>query len=86
MSQQQSVHRGGAVWALVITSVAGFMAALYGTASAFVDGLRPALVTGAAAVAAGAVAALLIPARGPARPADEDSGTTPAPALEAAAR
>src|SRR5690349_25179985 len=28
MSQQQAVRRGGAAWALVITGVAGFMAAL----------------------------------------------------------
>lgn len=76
---------GGALGVAVMGSVFSAQGG-YGTASAFVDGLRPALVTGAAAVAAGAVAALLIPARSPARPADDDSGTTPAPALEAAAR
>ncbi|MDX3094233.1 DHA2 family efflux MFS transporter permease subunit [Streptomyces sp. ME01-24h] len=47
----------------------------YESATRFVDGLTPALWLGAAAVAAGALAALLVPARRAAKAA----GTTPAP-------
>jgi EmrB/QacA subfamily drug resistance transporter len=76
---------GGALGVAVMGSIFSAQGG-YESALTFVDGLRPALVTGAAAVAVGAVAALLIPARRPAGPADDGSATAPAPALETAAR
>ncbi|HYH89292.1 MAG TPA: MFS transporter, partial [Solirubrobacteraceae bacterium] len=57
---------GVAVLAAVFSASGG-----YESGQAFVDGLRPALYVGAAVLAAGAVAALLVPgkARGEAAPA-----------------
>jgi hypothetical protein len=57
----------------------------YESAQSFVDGLRPALVTGSAVVALAAVAALAIPARRSAARRAAGDGRTPATAPEAAA-
>ncbi|MEU4653122.1 DHA2 family efflux MFS transporter permease subunit [Streptomyces sp. NPDC023723] len=76
---------GGALGVAVMGSIFSAQGG-YESALSFVDGLRPALVTGAAAVAVGAVAVLLIPARRPAAPADDGGATASAPALETASR
>ncbi|MFJ6214326.1 DHA2 family efflux MFS transporter permease subunit [Streptomyces sp. NPDC092296] len=62
---------GGALGVAVISSVFAARGG-YTSARSFSDGLVPALWTGAAAIALGAVAALLIPRRRPARPAPAD--------------
>jgi EmrB/QacA subfamily drug resistance transporter len=54
----------------------------YETGQTFVDGLRPALVTGAAVVALAGVAALLIPTRRSARVVVRKATEEPAPVLE----
>ncbi|MFI1534425.1 MFS transporter [Streptomyces anandii] len=75
---------GGALGVAIMSSIFSAQGG-YESARAFVDGLRPSLVTGAAVVALAGVAALFIPARRRAAriagPADQ-----PAPALETAAR
>ncbi|MFE1912114.1 MFS transporter [Streptomyces anandii] len=75
---------GGALGVAIMSSIFSAQGG-YESAQAFVDGLRPSLVTGAAVVALAGVAALFIPARRRAArvagPADQ-----PAPALETAAR
>ncbi|MFK0114941.1 DHA2 family efflux MFS transporter permease subunit [Streptomyces sp. NPDC090994] len=79
---------GGALGVAVMGSIFSAQGG-YGTALTFVDGLRPALVAGAAAVAVAGVAALLIPARrrsGPTAPAGDGAGSAPAPVAEAASR
>ncbi|MCG7202829.1 MFS transporter [Streptomyces arenae] len=53
---------GGALGVAVMSSIFSAQGG-YGSAQNFVDGLRPALVTGSAAVAVAGVAALLIPGR-----------------------
>ncbi|MFF8429703.1 DHA2 family efflux MFS transporter permease subunit [Streptomyces sp. NPDC016566] len=73
---------GGALGIAVMSSIFSAQGG-YESAQAFVDGLRPALVVGAAMVALAGVAALLIPAR---RRTVLATGTTePAPVLETAA-
>ncbi|MEV5431148.1 MFS transporter [Streptomyces sp. NPDC052701] len=71
---------GGALGIAVMASIFAARGG-YESGQAFVDGLRPALVTGSAVVGLAAVAALLIPGRRPARPATPD---TSAPVLETA--
>ncbi|MGW1952340.1 MFS transporter [Streptomyces sp. NPDC001920] len=74
---------GGALGIAVMASIFSAQGG-YETRQTFVDGLRPALVTGAAVVAVAGVAALLIPGR---RRADEIAGpaeAAPRPALETA--
>ncbi|MFF7128338.1 DHA2 family efflux MFS transporter permease subunit [Streptomyces sp. NPDC008240] len=72
---------GGALGIAVMSSIFSAQGG-YESAQAFVDGLRPALVVGAAMVALAGVAALLIPAR---RRTVLATGTTePAPGLETA--
>ncbi|WP_320783071.1 DHA2 family efflux MFS transporter permease subunit [Streptomyces sp. CRN 30] len=78
---------GGALGIAVMGSIFSARGG-YGTAGTFVDGLRPALVTGAAAVAVASVAVLLIPGRRRAVPGDDAGGDgrgapTPATAVEA---
>ncbi|MFJ3235434.1 DHA2 family efflux MFS transporter permease subunit [Streptomyces sp. NPDC086787] len=76
---------GGALGVAIMSSIFSAQGG-YQSAQSFVDGLRPALVTGAAVVALAAIAALVIPAR---RRAAEAVRTTeanePAPALETVA-
>ncbi|OQR60178.1 MFS transporter [Streptomyces maremycinicus] len=82
---------GGALGIAIMASIFSAQGG-YESGQAFVDGLRPALVTGSAVVALAGFAALLIPARRAAGPVakdssaarDGDSGT--APVLETAAR
>ncbi|MFF9407310.1 MFS transporter [Streptomyces anandii] len=75
---------GGALGVAIMSSIFSAQGG-YESAQAFVDGLRPSLVTGAAVVALAGAAALFIPARRRAAriagPADQ-----PAPALETATR
>ncbi|MFI9269319.1 DHA2 family efflux MFS transporter permease subunit [Kitasatospora sp. NPDC052896] len=66
---------GGALGVAVLSSVFSARGG-YGTAHTFVDGLVPALYTGAAAVAVAAVAATLLPRR---RPGDAPAGPAPVP-------
>ncbi|MFF5018556.1 DHA2 family efflux MFS transporter permease subunit [Streptomyces sp. NPDC001165] len=73
---------GGALGIAVMSSIFSAQGG-YESAQAFVDGLRPALVVGAAVVALAGVAALLIPTR---RRTVLATGTTePAPVLETTA-
>ncbi|MEU3525520.1 DHA2 family efflux MFS transporter permease subunit [Streptomyces sp. NPDC038707] len=76
---------GGALGIAVMSSIFSARGG-YESAQSFVDGLRPALVTGAAVVALAAVAALLVPGRRRAVPATTAAGPGPAPALETASR
>ncbi|MDQ0582819.1 DHA2 family efflux MFS transporter permease subunit [Streptomyces rishiriensis] len=82
---------GGALGIAIMASIFSAQGG-YESGQAFVDGLRPALVTGAAVVALAGFAALLIPARRPAPPAATDSGAASgtgsgaAPVLEPAGR
>ncbi|MFJ3639031.1 MFS transporter [Streptomyces sp. NPDC090108] len=65
---------GGALGVAVMASIFSAQGG-YESARSFVDGLRPALVTGAAVIALAAVATLVIPARrrtGPVAPATEE--------------
>ncbi|MFU8874240.1 DHA2 family efflux MFS transporter permease subunit [Micromonospora sp. SL4-19] len=73
---------GGALGIAVMSSIFAAQGS-YETAQRFVDGLRPALVVGAAVVALAGVAALLIPA--PRRAAENPAEARQAPALETAA-
>ncbi|MGW0205846.1 DHA2 family efflux MFS transporter permease subunit [Streptomyces sp. NPDC003233] len=75
---------GGALGIAVMSSIFSAQGG-YETAQSFVDGLRPALVTGSAVVALAAVAALVIPARRTAARLATGDARTPATALEAAA-
>ncbi|MEU8930562.1 DHA2 family efflux MFS transporter permease subunit [Streptomyces sp. NPDC048409] len=70
---------GGALGIAVMSSIFAAQGG-YESAQSFVDGLRPALVTGSAVVAVAGIAALLIPGRR--RAARTVTGTEPAPALE----
>jgi EmrB/QacA subfamily drug resistance transporter len=72
--------------ALGIAAMASIFAAQggYETGQTFVDGMRPALVTGSAVVALAGVAALLIPTRRRAEP--QAAPAEPAPVLETASR
>jgi EmrB/QacA subfamily drug resistance transporter len=70
---------GGALGIAVMSSIFAAQGG-YESAQSFVDGLRPALVTGSAVVAVAGIAALLIPGR--LRAARTVTGTEPAPALE----
>ncbi|MEV8549697.1 DHA2 family efflux MFS transporter permease subunit [Streptomyces glaucescens] len=76
---------GGALGIAVMSSVFTAQGG-YESAQAFVDGLRPALVVGAAVVALAAVAALAIPRRPRTAPAGPAEAPEPAPVLETAAR
>ncbi|GHI05656.1 MFS transporter [Streptomyces cellostaticus] len=74
---------GGALGIAVMSSIFSAQGG-YESAQNFVDGLRPALVVGSAAVALAGIAALLIPARR--RTVQAAGGTEPAPVLETVAR
>ncbi|MEU3610883.1 DHA2 family efflux MFS transporter permease subunit [Streptomyces sp. NPDC006872] len=79
---------GGALGVAVMASIFSAQGG-YESGQAFVDGLRPALVTGSAVVALAGIAALLIPAGRRAAQVVTDAGTEterPAPVLETAAR
>ncbi|MEV1077193.1 MFS transporter [Streptomyces sp. NPDC050211] len=76
---------GGALGIAIMASIFSAQGG-YETGQTFVDGLRPALVTGSAVVALAGIAALLIPARcstQPQRPTQTEDA--PKPALEPAA-
>ncbi|WP_155058666.1 MFS transporter [Streptomyces blattellae] len=73
---------GGALGIAIMASIFSAQGG-YETAQTFVDGLRPALVTGSAVVALAGVAALLIPTRHAARAEEEEQES--APVLEPAA-
>ncbi|MFH8934328.1 DHA2 family efflux MFS transporter permease subunit [Streptomyces griseosporeus] len=77
---------GGALGIAIMSSIFSARGG-YESGQAFVDGLRPALVTGAGVVALAGVAALVIPRR---RAAERDGSASPArsssPALETASR
>ncbi|MGW5493812.1 MFS transporter [Streptomyces olivaceoviridis] len=73
---------GGALGIAVMSSIFSARGG-YESAQSFVDGLRPALVTGSAVVVLAAVAALVIPGRGG---AVLTAGEAPAPVLETASR
>ncbi|OIK00019.1 DHA2 family efflux MFS transporter permease subunit [Streptomyces colonosanans] len=72
---------GGALGVAIMSSIFAAQGG-YETAQHFVDGLRPALVVGAAVVALGGVAALFIPSR---QPAGEDLVAAQVPVLETTA-
>ncbi|MFF1402305.1 MFS transporter [Streptomyces sp. NPDC058294] len=72
---------GGALGIAVMASIFSARGG-YGSARSFVDGLRPALVTGSAVVALAAVAALLIPGRRGAGRSARTAGQPSAPVLE----
>ncbi|WP_317444867.1 DHA2 family efflux MFS transporter permease subunit [Streptomyces collinus] len=72
---------GGALGIAVMSSIFSAQGG-YESAQSFVDGLRPALVTGSGVVALAAVAALLIPARRRAQDGAPAAGQAPAPAVE----
>ncbi|MDH6623774.1 EmrB/QacA subfamily drug resistance transporter [Streptomyces sp. LBL] len=76
---------GGALGIAIMASVFSAQGG-YESGQAFVDGLRPALVTGAALVALAGVAALLIPGRRhpvpPQSPTSSESAPKPEPTLE----
>ncbi|MFF3202994.1 DHA2 family efflux MFS transporter permease subunit [Streptomyces sp. NPDC002962] len=74
---------GGALGIAIMSSIFAAQGG-YESGSAFVDGLRPALVTGSAVVALAGFAALLIPARRRADLAATDSHAGPAAGPEAA--
>ncbi|GHG38034.1 hypothetical protein GCM10018980_10390 [Streptomyces capoamus] len=76
---------GGALGIAIMSSIFSAQGG-YESAQSFVDGLRPALVTGSAVVALAAVAALVIPARRGAGAPAEAAGQAPAPTLESASR
>ncbi|MFC9928367.1 MFS transporter [Streptomyces sp. NPDC127190] len=75
---------GGALGIAVMSSIFSAQGG-YASPQNFVDGLRPALVTGAGVVALAAVAALLIPGRRTVRPAVV-AEAAPAPVAEAVSR
>lgn len=74
---------GGALGIAIMASIFSARGG-YASAQSFVDGLRPALVTGAAAVALAGCAVLLVPARGPARPGGPPAARAAEPVLESA--
>ncbi|MFI0807340.1 DHA2 family efflux MFS transporter permease subunit [Streptomyces echinatus] len=76
---------GGALGIAVMSSIFSARGG-YESAQNFVDGLRPALVTGSVVVALAAAAALVIPARRSAGRAASAAGQAPAPVLETTAR
>ncbi|MGW4567222.1 DHA2 family efflux MFS transporter permease subunit [Streptomyces sp. NPDC004561] len=76
---------GGALGIAVMSSIFSARGG-YESAQAFVDGLRPALVTGSAMVALAALAALVIPARRSAARTAAKTGEAPAPVLETSSR
>ncbi len=67
--RELGVAAGVAALASIFASAGG-----YTSHQAFVDGLRPAILVGAAVVAVGAVLALLLPRRAATPPADPDRG------------
>ncbi|MFE3633311.1 DHA2 family efflux MFS transporter permease subunit [Streptomyces cellostaticus] len=73
---------GGALGIAVMSSIFAAQGG-YASAQNFVDGLRPALVTGSAVVALAGLAALLIPARRRTPGTEPAAGQEPAPAAEA---
>ncbi|MFD8230780.1 MFS transporter [Streptomyces sp. NPDC059696] len=73
---------GGALGIAVMASIFAAQGG-YETGQTFVDGMRPALVTGSAVVAVAGVAALLIPTRR--RTEQQPAPAEPAPVLETAA-
>ncbi|MFE7929450.1 DHA2 family efflux MFS transporter permease subunit [Streptomyces sp. NPDC057456] len=73
---------GGALGIAIMASIFSAQGG-YESGPAFVDGLRPALVTGSAVVALAGIAALLIPARRGADLATSDSETEPETASKA---
>ncbi|MFI6852287.1 MFS transporter [Streptomyces sp. NPDC050416] len=74
---------GGALGIAVMASIFAAQGG-YETGQTFVDGMRPALVTGSAVVALAGVAALLIPTRRRAEP--QAAPAEPAPVLDTASR
>ncbi|KOG28841.1 DHA2 family efflux MFS transporter permease subunit [Streptomyces resistomycificus] len=72
---------GGALGIAVMASIFAAQGG-YETGQAFVDGLQPALVTGAGVVALAGAAALMIPRRGRATPVPDTSADESAPVLE----
>ncbi|WP_031110129.1 MFS transporter [Streptomyces sp. NRRL S-146] len=74
---------GGALGIAVMASIFAAQGG-YETGQTFVDGMRPALVTGSAVVALAGIAALLIPTRR--RAERQEDSAEPAPVLETAAR
>ncbi|MDQ1017064.1 MFS transporter [Streptomyces afghaniensis] len=74
---------GGALGIAVMASIFAAQGG-YETGQTFVDGMRPALVTGSAVVALAGVAALLIPTRR--RTVPQAAPAEPAPVLETASR
>ncbi|WP_210582745.1 MFS transporter [Streptomyces sp. GESEQ-4] len=75
---------GGALGIAVMASIFSAQGG-YETGQTFVDGLRPALVTGSAVVALAGIAALLIPAGRSTHPQQPTRTEAPKPALEPAA-
>ncbi|MEU1708288.1 DHA2 family efflux MFS transporter permease subunit [Streptomyces sp. NPDC005706] len=73
---------GGALGIAIMSSIFAAQGG-YAGAQDFVDGLRPALVTGSAVVALAGLAALLVPGRRHAPSTDPAAGQEPAPAAEA---
>ncbi|MFF8473139.1 DHA2 family efflux MFS transporter permease subunit [Streptomyces sp. NPDC015414] len=73
---------GGALGIAIMSSIFAAQGG-YASAQNFVDGLRPALVTGAGVVALAALAALLVPGRGRAPGTGPATGQETAPAAEA---
>ncbi|MET8946338.1 DHA2 family efflux MFS transporter permease subunit [Streptomyces sp. NPDC004542] len=77
---------GGALGVAVMASIFSAQGG-YASAQNFVDGLKPALMTGSGAVALAGVAALLIPGgRSAAAPVVSPAEPAPAPVVEAASR
>ncbi|MGY4967294.1 DHA2 family efflux MFS transporter permease subunit [Streptomyces sp. 900105245] len=77
---------GGALGIAVMSSIFSAQGG-YESAQSFVDGMRPALVTGATVVALAGIAALMIPGRRKTGPmAAPLAGQAPAPVLESTAR
>ncbi|WP_432029064.1 MFS transporter [Streptomyces sp. 1222.5] len=77
---------GGALGIAVMSSIFSAQGG-YESAQSFVDGMRPALVTGAAVVALAAVAVLLVPGRRKTAPAaTPPAGQVSAPVLESTTR
>ncbi|MEU1459938.1 DHA2 family efflux MFS transporter permease subunit [Streptomyces sp. NPDC005727] len=73
---------GGALGIAIMSSIFAAQGG-YAGAQDFVDGLRPALVTGSAVVALAGLAALLVPGRRRTPSTDPAAGQEPAPAAEA---
>ncbi|MFJ9730324.1 DHA2 family efflux MFS transporter permease subunit [Streptomyces sp. NPDC101171] len=73
---------GGALGIAIMSSIFAAQGG-YASAQNFVDGLRPALVTGSAVVAVAGLAALLVPGRRHTPSPEPATGQKPAPAAEA---